>query len=396
MITQPERFYRLLLEKGLLDEVQLAAAKEYPDGIGKYLERAGILDEREYIAFLVKECGYHYLNPLQVEIDLDAAREIPVEISRQWLVLGVRKLKSTLAVAMPDPFAVHALENLREATVLKILPLVSRREDIQMALERVWGDVVQQEVASPGTEVLQQGIPLVERFTFDSFVVGKGNEFPYAMATAVAKAPGESYNPLFLYSDVGLGKTHLLNAIGNYIKRSNLPGKLVYTTCEYFNSRVVEAIKENQIDSFREAYQNVVVLLIDDVEFLSGRDRTQEEFFHLFNSMIQAGRQVVVTSDRPPSELTVLEKRLRSRFMGGTVANIEPPDMETRLAILNKKKGNLEVEVPSEVLQLFAERITGSIRELEGALNTIVSLYRFGQEAISLKTAEKVLREMGY
>jgi chromosomal replication initiator protein len=295
---------------------------------------------------------------------------------------------------MSDPFHKQVLVELGKATAYNILPIVSREAEIQRILAR-YEELCAGNLTLQPTELLDiEGVSLVKRFTFDSFVVGQGNEFPYAMASAVAKSPGENYNPLFLYSDVGLGKTHLLNAIGNYLEQQTSQLKRMYITCEYFNAKVIGAIKDNMIDQFRSTFKLLDILLIDDIEFLSGRDRTQEEFFHIFNSMVQAGKQVVVTSDRSPSELSVLEKRLRSRFMGGTVANIEPPDLETRIAILNKK--NTEVPVPAEICQLLASRIQSSVRELEGALNTLLSLNKFTGEDINLKNAEKVLVEMGH
>jgi chromosomal replication initiator protein len=398
VVTKEEVLYQALLDSRLLTEEQLlelkTAREERGGGVGEHLRRLGYMDEKQYMSFLIKGCGYHYINLDQLELDPDLLRQIPSELAHRLKVIPLRKAQDTLAVAMNDPFDKQVLAELERVSAYNILPIVSRQEEIQRALAHY--DELCASKANPKLQQLPvcEGVPLVGRFTFDSFVVGKGNEFPYAMAAAVAKSPGESYNPLFLYSDVGLGKTHLLNAIGNQLKQRNPAVKTMYATCEYFNAKVVGVIKDNLIDQFRAAFKDLDILLIDDIEFLGGRDKAQEEFFHIFNSMIQAGKQVVVTSDRPPSELSVLEKRLRSRFMGGTIANIEPPDLETRIAILNKK--NTEVPILPEVLHLLANRIQNSVRELEGALNTLISLNKFAGEEINIENAEKVLAEMGY
>ncbi len=398
MITEEKVLYQALLESKLLSEEQLqkltSDVEAKGEGIGQHLQQLGYMEEKRYISFLIKECGYHFLSLNQVEIDPDAIKQIPSEVARRLQVIPLRKARDTLAVAMCDPFNKQVLAELGKVTAYTILPIVSRHEEIIQFLKR-YDELCASRSKSQVSGILSyEGLPLVRRFVFDSFVVGKGNEFPYAMASAVAKSPGESYNPLFLYSDVGLGKTHLLNAIGNQMKNQSPPVKMMYVTCEYFNSQVVGAIKDNIIDLFRSTFKTLDILLIDDIEFLKDRDKTQEEFFHLFNSMVQAGKQVVVTSDRSPSELSVLEKRLRSRFMGGTVANIDPPDLETRTAILHKK--NTETAVPTEVYHLLASRIQESVRELEGALNTLLSLNRFTGEDINIDNAEKVLHEMGY
>ncbi len=393
MITQDGQFLKILVGKRVISAEKLASimqsSGEDGTGLGQRLQDSGILQEGQYISLLVREGGYHYLNLDQAEIDPEAIREIPHQLARLLGIIPVRKAKDTLAVAMADPFHPQMLAKLKEAVPYNILPVISRKQEIDRALNRY-----QELGRRSNIKDIDWGIPLVPRFNFDSFVVSKGNEFPYAMAQSITKSPGETYNPLFLYSNVGLGKTHLLNAIGNRVLQEGSGKQLFYATCEHFNSKMVEAIKDNKIAEFRAAFNGINFLLIDDIEFMAGRDRIQEEFFHLFNILIQANKQIVVTSDRPPSELTVLENRLRSRFMGGTVASIDPPDLETRIAILKKKSS--KVEIPAVVIQLLASRITSNIRELEGALNTLLSLNRFTQERFDTGTAEKILKEMGY
>ncbi len=402
MITQKKRLYRILFEQGLLSEKQLQELKILLEenaigtgGFGEHLFRLGYLNEEQYIAFLKKECGYHYFNPNKMKIDPLVFKEIPGDTAKRLSIIPLKKTKNVLAVAMSDPFNERLLDELKQVTACKVLPIISCHGEIRQALERYRSffkskTPINKEIKLTGYE----GLPLVSRFNFKSFIIGKGNEFSHAVAQAAAKSPGEKYNPLFIYGDVGLGKTHLLNAVGNEICSNKGSARIMYVTCEYFNTKLAGAIKDNLIDRFRLAFNKIDVLLIDDIEFLCGREKTQEEFFHLFNSMIQAGKQVALTSDRSPRDLSALEDRLRSRFLGGTLAGIKPLDLETKLAILAGKTG--VIAVSNEVLQFMAGRIPSSIRDLEGALNTLASLNRFTGEKINIELAEKVLEEMGY
>jgi chromosomal replication initiator protein len=210
---------------------------------------------------------------------------------------------------------------------------------------------------------------LLPDFTFDTFVVGGHNRLAHAAATAVADDPGKSFNPLFIYGGVGLGKTHLLHAIGNVARRRER--NVLYRTSEQFTNELIQAIGDQSTDGFRERYRHVDVLLIDDIQFLRGKERTQEEFFHTFNHLHEAGSQIVLTSDRPPKALATLEERLRSRFEGGLQTDIAPPDLETRVAILEQKAIRLGMKVDKRILMAVAERFESNIRELEGALNQL-------------------------
>ncbi len=231
------------------------------------------------------------------------------------------------------------------------------------------------------------------RFTFENFVVGSGNEFCYAASRAVAEKPGEIYNPLYLYGGVGLGKTHLINAVANELMNRNHT-KIAYRTGERFTNELIQAIRNGSTDQFREQYRKVDVLIIDDIQFIAGKDRTQEEFFHTFNALYEIKKQIILTSDRSPRELTNLMERLRSRFNWGLVADIQPPDLETRLAILASKAELAGIQLARDVAQLLASRITSNVRELEGALTRLTAHATLTGRKIDIDFARHVLRDL--
>jgi chromosomal replication initiator protein len=230
--------------------------------------------------------------------------------------------------------------------------------------------------------------------TFDSFVVGNNNNFAHAAAFAVAQAPGKSYNPLFLYGGVGLGKTHLLHAIGQHVARHRKGARVTYVSSEKFTNEYIDAIQNNQLVRFRKRYRQAEVLLIDDIQFLAGKERIQEEFFHTFNALHEAHKQIVLTCDRPAGEIQNLEQRLVSRFEWGLVTDLQPPDIETRLAILRKKAQAMNVELPEEILDFLAHRIRANIRRLEGALIRVASYASLTGRQLSLEVVEGLLREI--
>lgn len=232
------------------------------------------------------------------------------------------------------------------------------------------------------------------RNTFDAFVVGDNNNFSHAAAFAVAQAPGKSYNPLFLYGGVGLGKTHLLHAIGQYVAQHRKNARVAYVSSEKFTNDYISAIQDNQLGRFRKRYRQTDVLLIDDIQFLAGKERIQEEFFHTFNALHEAHKQIVLTCDRPANEIQNLEQRLVSRFEWGLVTDLQPPDIETRLAILRKKEASMGVQLPEDIVLFLAGRIRTNIRRLEGALIRVASYASLTGRKISVELVENLLREV--
>jgi chromosomal replication initiator protein len=230
--------------------------------------------------------------------------------------------------------------------------------------------------------------------TFDTFVVGNNNNFACAAALAVAQAPGKSYNPLFLYGGVGLGKTHLLHAIGQHVATQKKGARVAYLSSERFTNEYIDGIQNNQLARFRKKYRQTDVLLIDDIQFLAGKERIQEEFFHTFNALHEGHKQIVLTCDRPASEIQNLEQRLMSRFEWGLVTDLQPPDVEMRLAILQKKAQIMGVQLPEEIMQFLANRIRNNIRRLEGALIRVASYAALTGNKLSLEVVEGLLREV--
>ncbi len=229
------------------------------------------------------------------------------------------------------------------------------------------------------------------RFTFDTFVVGPSNQFAHAAAMKVAESPAQAYNPLFIYGGAGLGKTHLLHAIGHYTRHLHPDASLVYVTTEQFTNEFIAAIRDDRIAAFQRRYRHVGVLLVDDVQFLEGKERTQEEFFHTFNTLHAAGGQIVLTSDRPPKQIATLEERLRTRFEGGLLTDIQPPDLETRVAILKKKAALDGLDLPEDVAHFIASHIPSNIREMEGALIRVAAYASLNRRPIDLPLAEACL-----
>jgi chromosomal replication initiator protein len=247
----------------------------------------------------------------------------------------------------------------------------------------------------PPREPTMAASPIQSKYTFDSFVIGSSNRFAHAAALAVAEAPAQAYNPLFIYGGTGLGKTHLLQAIGQYVGEHSRQLSVRYITSETFMNDFINSLRDKRIEGFKQRYRTYDLLLIDDIQFLEHKERIQEEFFHTFNSLYEAGRQIVISSDRPPREISTLEERLRSRFEWGLITDIQPPDLETRIAILRKKVKTDGIHVPdSQVLTFIAGRVSTNIRELEGALTRVVAFSSLTGRPMTVELAQDVLKDV--
>ena len=328
---------------------------------------------------------------------------------------------ATMMVAVPNEFTRERVETRLRSSIEDSLSEFFNRSmrlaitiepDLELALEPADEVVFEDPIGAVGqaqSSALQAPMHLngsapsasaqdVERlnpkYTFDNFVIGSSNRFAHAAAVAVAEAPGKSYNPLMIYGQSGLGKTHLLHAVGHYVQTYYPNLRVKYVSTEEMTNHFINAISENRTNEFRRTYRDVDVLLIDDIQFLESKIQTQEEFFHTFNTLHNAQKQIVMTSDRAPKALEALEPRLRSRFEWGLITDIQPPDLETRIAILRRKAATDRLEVPADVLEFIASKIQTNIRELEGALIRVTAFASLNRQDVDLNLAEIVLRDL--
>ncbi len=307
-------------------------------------------------------------------------------------------------VSVPNSFSREWLKNKYHKLIVKIL---NDRDDRIREIKYVVGLVAQtipEKKTSPVVSATEQldfqelkidkETSLNPRYLFDNFIVGSFNELAHAAATAVAKAPGEAYNPLFIYGGVGLGKTHLLQAVGNEVAKNFGRKNIKYLPAERFVSEIVGAIRNHQIESLKTKLQKTDVLILDDVQFLSGKEKTQEEFFHLFNFLYEKNKQIIISSDRPPKAIASLTERLRSRFEGGLIADISFPDLETRIAILKTKAAEKNIEFNDEIINYLAGNIQKNIRELEGALNRLSTRQRISGQPLTIEATKDLLSNL--
>ncbi|MBQ6993564.1 MAG: chromosomal replication initiator protein DnaA [Lachnospiraceae bacterium] len=283
-----------------------------------------------------------------------------------------------------------------------ISELMNHTYDISFLLEKDTETEANSEMSpvSKGiSNINYENANLNSKYKFNTFVVGSNNKFAHSAALAVAESPGEAYNPLYLYGGAGLGKTHLMHSIGHFVLEQNPNTKVLYVTSEQFTNEVIESIRSGNaaaMTKLREKYRTVDVLLIDDVQFIIGKESTQEEFFHTFNVLHSAGKQIILSSDKPPKEMETLEERFRSRFEWGLIADIQPPDYETRMAILRKNAETYDKEIDDEIIKYIATNIKSNIRELEGALNKVMANARLNKKELTLALAEDALKDVIY
>ncbi|ELC8443308.1 chromosomal replication initiator protein DnaA [Clostridium perfringens] len=315
---------------------------------------------------------------------------------------------NTLKLSVPNEFTKGILDTRYKDLLIQALKIVtSRRFKIEFYLEsdleeEKENEEKQKEEKKENTNDVDGSIVVSDemsatlnpKYTFQSFVIGNSNRFAHAASLAVAESPAKAYNPLFIYGGVGLGKTHLMHAIGHYILQENPKAKVVYVSSEKFTNELINAIKDDKNEEFRNKYRKVDVLLIDDIQFIAGKERTQEEFFHTFNALHEENKQIILSSDRPPKEIPTLEDRLRSRFEWGLIADIQAPDFETRMAILKKKADVEGLNVPNEVMVYIATKIKSNIRELEGALIRIIAYSSLTNRDVSVDLASEALKDI--
>ena len=334
----------------------------------------------------------------------DLQLQLPRPTFETWLkpTEGIAFDDRSFLVEAPNSFAVEWLERRMYNALQKTLKKVSGREfELQLKVKSK-GDFYAVEQAQPAPDERNSEIPTAQplfemrsfnpKYTFDLFVPGPTNRLAYSAARAVAESPGRTYNPLYLHSGAGLGKTHLLQAIGKTCASRGM--SVLYVTSEQFTNEFITAIRNRTTEDFRRRYRGVQVLLIDDVQFLSGKEQTHEGFFHTFNDLHTSGNQVVISSDRPPRELFSVEDRLRSRFEWGLIADIQPPDLETRMAILANKADQLQVDMEDNIIELIAKRVHRNVRELEGSLNRMVAYSQLMNVNITLESTLEILNDM--
>ena len=317
---------------------------------------------------------------------------------------------TSLLVAAPNAFAKDVLESRLRAVVNEVLTnelgekaniAVMVDETLELADLPAPTIVVESVSTRPGTGRDDEGSrktdepsQLNARYIFETFVIGSSNRFAHAAAVAVAEAPGKAYNPLFIYGESGLGKTHLLHAIGAYAQELYGNVRVKYVSSEEFTNDFINSIRDDKASAFQRRYRDLDILLVDDIQFLENKERTQEEFFHTFNTLYNANKQIVISSDRPPKQLTTLEDRLRSRFEWGLITDIQPPELETRIAILRKKAAQDKLNAPDDVLEYIASKISTNIRELEGALIRVTAFASLNRQSVDLGLAEIVLKDL--
>lgn len=309
---------------------------------------------------------FHSVTPEKIENDTLYLR-VPIEYTRDMILKKYKELlKSALVTASSGKITEYDF-------------VVDDRKNMPSVLDRF-------------QNMEEENSTLNKKYTFQNFVIGESNRFAHAAAVAVAESPAENYNPLFIYGGVGLGKTHLLHAIGNRIKENDPNKRVLYITSESFTNEFIDSIKSGQNNTFRDKLRNIDVLMVDDIQFIGGKEGTQEEFFHTFNHLYHNDKQIVLSSDRPPKDIRTLEERLRTRFEAGLMCDINAPDLETRIAILKKKTEEEDFPIEDEIIQFIASKIKSNVRELEGIFTRLVALTKLSKKEITKEIAEDVIK----
>ena len=346
---------------------------------------------------VIQEKWPEILNMVRTEHDLS-----PIAFTTWLEPLQVYKVEgNTVTIIVPSGTIGVDYINKRYLLPLQVAIVEATGKNYQISLvlpEDVQDEIqetVKEEVSALNENIVKAG--LNPRYTFDTFVVGSNNKMAHAASLAVAESPGEAYNPLFIYGGVGLGKTHLMHSIAHFVLQKNPNAKVLYVTSETFTNELIDSIRNGNnstMSKFREKYRDIDVLLIDDIQFIIGKESTQEEFFHTFNALHGAKKQIVISSDKPPKDMEILEDRLRSRFEWGLIVDISSPDYETRMAILRKKEELDGYSIDNEVIEYIARNVKSNIRELEGSLNKIMAYANLEKSEINLALAEKVLKDI--
>ncbi len=321
-----------------------------------------------------------------------------------WILpLDIRSIEDdNIVFTTTSEFQKDFIENKYRSLIFNTLRYITNKDwtfsviDLSKETPQENEVVISDDSNTPSVDIETNKSTLNPKYTFETFVVGNSNRFAHAAALAVGNEPGKAYNPLFLYGGVGLGKTHLMHAIGNRILENSTTTNVLYVTSEKFTNQLINAIKDNKNEVFRNKYRSIDVLLIDDIQFIAGKERVQEEFFHTFNSLYEDGKQIIISSDKPPRDIQFLEDRLKSRFEWGLLADISCPDYETRLAILRKKAQDENILIDDFILSDIANKIDSNIRELEGVFNKIVARASLIHSPITIELAENIINEFKY
>ena len=391
-----DTFVDTLVELGMINKSDLENAISYQWENGGKLEESlvklGYFNETSLFTLLSRKFNYYPFDLNEISVDLDTLKLIPYWLVKRYLVIPVKQSDITVAVVMMNPLDRDATTELKKVLYQDILPFIAKKSEIEKFIKAHYTeDIVEKEIEKPTQTLTTSDIPtLFKKYTFDNFITGKCNDFAYSAALSAARAYSDETNPLFIYSEVGLGKTHLAVAIWNYVIEHQQQRRVAFFSSDKFISALRGAIESHKIKEFREqCTSSIDILLIDDIGLIAGDEVSQQHFFHIFNDLFQNSKQIVVTSDRPPKELSALSSRLRSRFEGGLIVRIEPPDLETRVAILKFKAK--EANIPDELIHLIAEQVNSNVRELEGALKELVVYSKYKKESISKALIEEMM-----